>query len=233
MDIVVAAGHVALPVCGANATTVITMPESRWILWANGPLRGPAVRFWTILAFSLLIALVLGSLPISPIGRIEWVLLALGLTQVHVGGALTVVLWFFLMAWRGRQNPDRLAAWRFDFVQLSIIVITVVVLGILIAAVGEGLLGSPEMFIVGNQSSATHLNWFQPRVDDILPAPWVVSISVWFYRLFMLLWALWLANALLRWLKWGWMQFTFGGGWRQVWNRRHKKQAGAEANSSA
>ena len=31
---------------------------------------------------------------------------------------------------------------------------------------------------------------------------------VWFYRLLMLAWALWLAAALIRWLKWGWDQFS-------------------------
>jgi len=44
----------------------------------------------------------------------------------------------------------------------------------------------------------------------------VVSISVWFYRYAMLFWALWLALALLRWLKWGWQQFTHGGGWKHA-----------------
>ena len=38
------------------------------------------------------------------------------------------------------------------------------------------------------------------------------------YRLAMLAWALWLALALLRWLRWGWESFTTGGGWRPwIW----------------
>ena len=60
------------------------MPENRWILWADGPLRGPAVRFWTILVVAILAALALGSTPLSPLRRYEWILLAIGLTQVHL-----------------------------------------------------------------------------------------------------------------------------------------------------
>jgi hypothetical protein len=47
----------------------------------------------------------------------------------------------------------------------------------------------------------------------------VLSVSIWFYRLLMLAWALWLATALIRWLKWGWDQFGAGG----LWKRSPKK----------
>jgi hypothetical protein len=42
-----------------------------------------------------------------------------------------------------------------------------------------------------------------------------LSISVWFYRLLMLFWALWLATALLRWLQNGWTAFSHGGCWKR------------------
>ena len=53
---VVRAGAVDLPVEAANITTVIRVPESRWVLWTGGPLRGPAVRFWTLLAVAIVAA---------------------------------------------------------------------------------------------------------------------------------------------------------------------------------
>ena len=216
---VAAVGPVKLPVEGSNVTTVMRVPENRWVLWAHGPLMGPAVRFWTVLACAVLAALALGSLPQSPLRRIEWVLLALGLTQVHVAAALWVVAWLFLLAWRGRQQPDQMRAWRFDLLQIGIVLITLVALGILIVVVSIGLLGNPEMFILGNGSSQTYLQWYQGRTGSELPEPYVVSISVWFYRLLMLAWALWLAAALLRWLHWGWHQFSHGGGWKRVFRR--------------
>jgi hypothetical protein len=206
---------VQLAVDAANVTSGVRVPESRWVLWADGPLRGPAVRFWTILAVAMLTALVLGSLPRSPLRRWEWVLLAIGLTQVHIAAALVVVAWLFLLALRGHRKPGSSSHWVFNLGQIGLVLLTIVALGILIVIVGEGLLGNPDMFVVGNGSTQTNLQWFQPLVGQDLPEVRLVSISVWFYRLLMLLWALWLAAALLRWLRWGWYQLTHGGGWRR------------------
>jgi len=44
----------------------------------------------------------------------------------------------------------------------------------------------------------------------------MISISVWFYRLAMLFWALWLATSLIRWLTQGWQNFGKDGFWRQI-----------------
>ncbi len=206
---------IGLPVDSANATTLMVVPESRWVLWADGPVRGPAVRFWTILVVAVLAALILGSIPLSPLRRYEWVLLAIGLTQVNIVAAMIVVVWLFLLAWRGTKDVEQSGTWRFNLGQIGLVFITAISLGILVVVVGEGLLGNPEMFIVGNGSTRTYLNWFQPRIGSTLPQPWIISISVWFYRLLMLFWALWLASALIRWLKWGWMQYSHGGCWKR------------------
>jgi hypothetical protein len=208
-------GSVKLPVEAANITTVMRVPESRWVLWAAGPLRGPAVRFWTVLAVSILAAWFLGGLKLSPISRLQWVLLALGLTQIHFAAALVVVGWFFLVAWRGK-NGGAILTWKFDLLQIFLAGSTLVVFGILVAVVREGLLGDPEMFIRGNGSSHTCLRWFQPRSGSELPQPSVMSVSIWFYRFLMLAWALWLAVALIRWLKWAWTQFSECGCWKRI-----------------
>ncbi|MDT8391711.1 MAG: hypothetical protein RRC34_14520 [Lentisphaeria bacterium] len=205
---------ITLPVDSANITTLVTVPESRWVLWTHGPLRGPAVRFWTLLCCALLTAWVLGGLKLSPVGRLQWLLLGLGLTQVPLGLAVIVVGWFFLLAYRGTRDNAATPAWRFNLAQVGLIVLTAAAAGVLIAAVGEGLLGNPEMFIRGNGSTPTRLQWFQPRAGTTLARPVVISCSVWVYRFLMLAWALWLAAALLRWLKWGWTQFGNGGYWR-------------------
>ncbi len=212
---VVRSGSVILPADASNSTTVMRMPENRWVLWASGPLRGPAVRFWTILSVAILAALALGSVPLSPLRRWEWVLLAIGLTQVHLVPAMIVVGWLFLLAWRGSDSVEGNAI-RFNLRQALIVFSTVVSLIILMFTVSAGLLGSPDMFIVGNGSSRTYLQWFEPQSGPELPTASVLSVSVWFYRLLMLCWALWLATALLRWLKWGWEQFSHGETWRTI-----------------
>lgn len=207
---------VGLPVPSANLTTTLKVPDNRWVLWADGPLRGPAVRFWGILLGSLLIAWVLGRLTHSPLRPLEWMLLAIGLTQIALPLALVVVGWLFFLVWRGSEAFQHLHPWAHNLQQLCLIFLTMVVLGIFVAIVAEGLLGSPEMFIRGNDSSRTLLRWYEARCDATLPQPRCFSVSIWWYRLLMLLWALWLAAALIRWLLWGWQQFSAGACFRRM-----------------
>jgi hypothetical protein len=91
-------------------------------------------------------------------------------------------------------------------------------------AIEQGLLGVPEMQISGYGSSSYQLNWMQDRIGSLMPRPWVLSVPLFVYRALMLAWALWLALALLRWLRWGWHCFAEGGLWRRMEIRRKKQQ---------
>ncbi len=213
-----AAEEVRLPVEAANVTTTITVPADsssvsggRWVLWTAGPTLGPAVRFWGVLACSLLAAWALSRARNSPLRAWEWALLVIGLTQVSLIAAMAVVGWLFLMSWRGHPIFQAQPNWRFNLLQAALVLLTVIALVTLVAAVAEGLLGRPEMFVVGNGSSRSTLRWFQARCENVLPQPVVWSVSVWWYRLLMLGWALWLAASLLRWLRTGWENFRRGG----------------------
>jgi hypothetical protein len=212
---------VRLPVAAANVKSLIEPPGDRWVLWAQGPQRGPAVRFWSVLAVGLLAAFVLSRIAGSPLRMYQWMLLSLGLTQISLVAALIVVVWLFFLAWRGSSGFSNLPGWVYNVLQAVLMIVTLVALGVFIAIVNQGLLGDPEMFILGNGSSRYALHWYQARVDGLLAQPLVVSVSIWWYRLLMLLWALWLAASLVRWLGWGWRQFAQGGVIRRA---DHKKQ---------
>jgi hypothetical protein len=202
---------VRLPVESANVSTVVNVPDNQWVLWAVGPTRGPAVRFWVVILCSLIAAIVLARVGISPLRTIEWMLLMIGLTQVPLIAALIVIGWLFLLAWRGQDSFLRLGSANHNLLQVVLIGVTAVALGVLVVAVGEGLLGNPEMFITGNDSTRSALRWYQPRSNAFLPSVGCVSVSIWWYRFLMLAWALWLAAALIRWLRWGWKNFSSGG----------------------
>ncbi len=209
------AGEVRLPVESANVETTINVPDDRWVLCAEGPRRGPAVRFWVIVVCSLLAAVALGRIALSPLSKTAWMLLAIGLTQVPLAAALAVVGWLFFIAWRGSDGFQRLGRWSYNLWQFVLIALTAASLAILLTAVGEGLPGSPEMFITGNGSTSSSLRWFQARSDTLLPRPALLSISIWWYRFAMLAWALWLAASLIRWLRLGWVNFSAGGFFRR------------------
>ena len=208
------ASAVKLPVDSANVTTTFSIPDNRWVLWTQGPLRGPAVRFWGILATALLAGWILGRIPQSPLRSYEWMLLSIGLTQVNFPSAFTVVAWFFFLVWRGFDSFVKQRALTFNLLQLFLVGLTAGVLGIFVMVVSKGLLGDPQMFIQGNGSTAALLNWYQARCAVELPSPACYSVSIWWYRLSMLLWALWVSVTLIRWLCWAWQQFSTGGCFR-------------------
>jgi hypothetical protein len=63
---------------------------------------------------------------------------------------------------------------------------------------------------------------------------------MWSYRVLMLFWSLWLALALLKWLRWGWSCYSRNGIWKkppprkrkpkQVW-RTPEETGGSDASS--
>src|SRR5580704_19442732 len=103
----------------------------------------------------------------------------------------------------------------FNLRQAGLLVWTFIALIVLARSLYQGLLGSPEMQVVGNNSSAALLRWYVDRADPTPPSAWMISVPLLVYRAAMLAWALWIALALLRWLKWGWGAFTTGGAWRR------------------
>jgi hypothetical protein len=200
---------------GVNAHLSIALPQDRWLLALRGPMLGPALTFWGILLVWLVAAVALGSRLASPLKAWHWLLLALGLSQLPVAAAAVVVAWIGLLGWRGRQAAT--AQWsriQFNGLQLLLMALTLFALGALFAAVAQGLLGAPDMMLRGYGSDGNNLTWLQDRYRGSLPQAGVFSVSLWWYRGLMLLWALWLAFKLLDWLRWGWAQGNVGGLWR-------------------
>ncbi|HEX3128651.1 MAG TPA: hypothetical protein VH394_15065, partial [Thermoanaerobaculia bacterium] len=203
-----------------NANVQINMPESRWILLLGGPRLGPAVLFWSLLVVILVTAWALGRVPLMPLRTRDWVLLGIGLSQVPLLAAALVAGWFLVLGLRRREGQRIGNPQLFDLLQVILAGWTLLTLGVLLWAVQQGLLGTPEMQIAGNGSYSSELHWYADRAGELLPRPWVLSVPLLVYRLAMLAWALWLALSLLRWLRWGWESFTEGGGWRR-WRRPH------------
>jgi hypothetical protein len=215
-----------------NARVSVQLPTNRWILMVGGPRWGPAVLFWSYFGVVLLAAIALGRLPLTPLGKWGWLLLGLGLTQVPPVMALIVVGWLLALSARGKFSTPN--DWlTHNAMQVGLVLWSLVALVCLFLAVKAGLVGQPDMQIQGNQSYAQHLFWTQDRVDSHMPQPWVLSLPVWFYRVLMLAWSLWLAWTLLTWLKWGWQCFSSNGAWHKR-TRRHSdgKQGAAPALDS-
>jgi hypothetical protein len=196
-----------------NADAVLSLPADRWVLWTSGPRLGPSVLFWPLLALLAAVAAGLGRLRSTPLRAQHWLLLGLGLSQVPFQAGAIVAGWLLALGWRGEHGAALRGRW-FDGMQLALALWTLAALCVLVYSIQQGLLGLPEMQVAGNGSFASQLRWYQDRAGATLPRPAVISIPLLAYRAAMLAWALWLATALLGWLRWGWAQFSRGELWR-------------------
>ncbi|MEO6599927.1 MAG: hypothetical protein ABIQ16_08665 [Polyangiaceae bacterium] len=197
-----------------NATTSVRLSDARWVLFAHGPRLGPAVLFWSLLLVLVLVAFGLSQIQWVPLKRYEWMLLAIGLSQIPLPAAALVVGWLVALGFRRTHPAER--RWLFDLGQLALVGWTLLAIGTLVYAVQQGLMGTPDMQIRGNGSSTGVLQWFDDRTAPVAEQPYVLSVPMLAYRVAMLAWALWLAVSLLRWLRWGWRSFSDGGFWKSA-----------------
>jgi hypothetical protein len=206
----------ALGAAVANIDLALRMPHDRWVLWAWGPGLGPAVLYWSQLLVLLLAAWLLARVAPTPLRFRHWLLLGLGFSAFAWTAYALVVAWLILLGLRARHVPP--AGWsalRFNALQAALATLTALALLTLVGAVPAGLLGAPDMHVAGNGSTAWNLRWFADQSGGMLPTGGVLSVSLWFYKLAMLAWALWLANALIGWLRWGFGAWSSGGYWRK------------------
>lgn len=199
---------------GANVNLHYKMPQSRWVLALGGPLMGPSMLIWGMLLFFALIALLLPSFLKTPLKRYEWVLLLLGVSSVHYIGAIPVIVWFAFFAMREQYKGPRNLVY-FNLVQLVLIATTLLLFLSLAVSIPVGLLSNPEMYIMGNGSDSYFYKWYSDRSTGQLPEAWIISLPLWAYRIIRLLWAVWLALTLPKWLKWGWTVLKKGGFWEK------------------
>ncbi len=204
---------VNLGMTSVNSYIQLIIGHDRWVLLTWGPKFGPAALIWGVLIVILILSWGMGKIKLTPLNSRQWFLLLVGLSQIPVEAAIIVVIWLIALGLRAQKSPDNSSL--FNFMQVMLGMLTMLALALLFIAVQQGLLGSPDMQIAGNQSTAFNLNWYQDRNDEWLPTASVVSVPLMFYRILMLLWSLWLAVSLLDWLKWGWACYSKGDIWKK------------------
>ena len=225
--------HAATPVLdlgldAANVTLKLALPQDRWVLRLWGPVVGPAVLYWSGLLVLLAIGWGLGRSGRALLPPRAWMLLVLGFSTLSYVPLMIVALGFLALDARQRYLPGTLGKWRFDLVQLALAALTLATFIALVVAIPAGLLGSPEMHIAGGVGYGySDFAWLADRTSGALPQAHAISLPLWAYKGLMLAFALWLAWALVGWLKLAWTALTAGTGWMRL--RRPRPAAGPAA----
>ncbi len=199
-----------------NHVLQIKPGSNRWVLFTSGPVMGPAVLFWGVLGVILIIAYGLGRIKETPLNTLQWLLLAIGLSASEPWAVVIIAVCILALKARGSINTETVSNTKFNLIQIMLIGLIFISVSTLIVAIQQGLLGSPDMQIIGNGSSAYQLNWFSDRLSQTTPDSIMISAPVFVYRLMMLAWSIWLAFALIKWAQWGWGNFTKQEYWRSV-----------------
>ena len=197
----------------SNINMTVQHSRDRWLLATHGPKLGPAVLYWSELAALIVLALILGRIPITPLTTRHWLLLGLGFSTFSWSVLALVVIWLMLCGVRENLKLD-LSWWRFNSLQLLIAGMTIIALSSVVMALPAGLLGTPDMHVAGHGSFGNTLNWFADGSTSVLPVASIVTVSMWAYKALILSWALWFSFALLRWLPWVWKCLSHDGYWR-------------------
>lgn len=197
----------------SNITSIIDLNSQRWILWAKGPLLGPAVLYWGELFAFILLALLVSKVKFSPLSTFHWIVLGFGLSLSNWGVLMLIAFWFASIT-ASNYRPKTISRLVFNSSQFLLYVLSIITIMSLVSVVPVSLLSSPSMGIEGNYSYGNHLQWFSDKTDGLLPQVSVMSIPILFYKGIMLAWVIWLSFAFLNWIKWAWKTLGEQGYWR-------------------
>lgn len=200
----------------ANIIQTAEVPLKRWVLFTSGPVKGPSVLFWSMIPAWLIVAFVLSRFKAAPVSFAQWFILLLGLTQTSLIFMVLIIAWFIVVGIRDRFSEGLKFKKLF---QLIIPVLTLLFIYSLFNGVYSGLLGSWSMRVTGNAynyGQYLQLKWYQDAIMGSLPTPKIISLPIWVYRCFMVIWSTWLAIYFVKWIKWGFNSYVKDS----VWNSK-------------
>jgi len=204
---------VTLAAPASNLQLSLSVPQDRWVLYAFGRGVGPTILYWGELLLFIVFAGLIGRSGLTPIATRDWLLLGLGLSTFSWGVFALFLVFVAAFQWRARNAAP--AKWRsYNLMQVALALLAVAAILAVAGAVPQGLLAQPDMRILPASPSG-ELTWFVDQTADWLPSPGVLTVSLWWYKIAMLAWALWLSFALTRWVGWAWRVFNRDGVWRR------------------
>lgn len=188
-----------LSVPSSNIAVTVAPSPDRWIIWTGGGLLGPSVVYWGKLIGVVALCLTLSLTELLKLSPGSAAFLGIGLSSLPM-----ITLWIPLL-WLGVLQKysvlqSRKAAHRWGIIAITAL-LALVSLFLLYHVVEVGLLLDPPMLIAGANSTSNNLRWIFDSTPGALPSPWIISLPMWTWRGFSLIWATWLVVGIMRWIK--------------------------------
>jgi len=184
----------------SNLKQTIKVPRDRWLLWGGSAGVGPAFLYWGELLVFAVLAFFLARIRYSPLKFWQWLVLGCAFGTFSWLAFSVVAGWLIFVGWKQHFKGFDSRAKRV-LLQWFSLLFTVATIGVLIATVAYGLLSYPDMGVAGQKASSSQLYWYLDSGLDILPNITLLSVHLWWYKLLILLWSIWISFAVINWLK--------------------------------
>ncbi|TDR23583.1 oligosaccharide repeat unit polymerase [Marinicella litoralis] len=211
----------------SNLSQTIQVPRDRWLLWGHSAGVGPAFLYWGELLVFAVLAFFLARIKYSPLKFWQWLVLGCAFGTFSWLAFSVVASWLFFVGWKQDFNGFDSRAKRI-LLQWFSVFFTIGTIGVLIATVAYGLLSYPDMGVAGQNASSSTLYWYLDSGLDVLPNITLLSVHLWWYKLLILLWSIWISFAVINWLKCLFLSLNKEDWWPKF-NR--KKQAAKEVET--
>ncbi len=172
-----------------NIRTNIGLPikNYRWLVYFGGGEWGPASLFWSKLLVTLLVLSALRYVQVLNVNIFLLVGFGIGLSMVPtILQPLPVLLHVLFQSMESGKFPDE----KFSPLLRKTLMTLLLIAGlfVLYLIIRVGLLGEPTSLIAGNRSSQMYLSWYHDisLPEDAsykLPAPWVLSLPMMYWRI--------------------------------------------------
>ncbi len=190
---------VALSAPSSNIAVTVAPSSDRWILWTGGGLLGPSVVYWGKLIGVVALCVTLSIIGMIKLSSGSAAFLGVGLSSLPMIALWIPLLWLGILKKSSALQP-RQATQRWGIITATAL-LAIISLFLLYHVVEIGLLLDPPMLIAGANSTPDQLRWIYDSSLGALPSPWIISLPMWAWRVFSLLWATWLVVGVMRWIK--------------------------------
>lgn len=181
-----------------NSTIQTNKPQNRWILFLTGPKMGSCVLFWAYFPIIILVAILLKLSKKFDVKLYQWVLLFIGLSFSNIFSIFLIILWVMLFEFL-KNHKKYLSSW---IIVMATFLFTIKILYEIFYSIRCGLLGiAPSMLVVtGRNVSSNVFMWYQDMVSSILPQPEIFSLNIYWYKVMMIFWALWVSFFMIKYI---------------------------------
>jgi len=190
---------ISLSVPSNNIAVTGTPSPDRWIIWTGGGLFGPSVVYWGKLIGVVTLCATLSIIGILKLSPGSAAFLGIGLASLPMITLWIPLLWLGLLKKFSALQPQN-TGHKWGLISITAL-LALVSLFLLYHIVEIGLLLDPPMLIAGANSTSTNLRWIFDTTPGALPSPWIISLPMWTWRVFSLVWATWLVVGMMRWIK--------------------------------